>query len=97
MGPIVLSSNCLIGPNPEIIHRFSQGHDIFRKKNTEQGAGVYDSNITYTYVCQPLLTFPTQNYASVAIGKFTAKAAMYMELFVPHKKVVRNNTYVGYY
>ena len=53
--------------------------------------------ISHTYVCQPLLTFPTQNYASVAIGKFTAKAAMYMELFVPHKKVVRNNTYVGYY
>ena len=29
IGPIVLSSNCLIGPNPAIIHRFSQGHDNF--------------------------------------------------------------------
>ena len=94
MEPIVLSSKCLIGPNPAIIHRFSQGHDNFSRLKYWTRSLWFQHHI---YVCQPLLSFPTQNYASVAIAKLTAKAAMYVGLFVPHKKVGRNNTYVGYY
>ena len=52
--------------------------------------------IPLSHICVSTTTFfSNSNYASVAIAKLTAKAAMYVGLFVPHKKVGRNNTTVA--